>query len=190
MEGEVSVVGPRAVSTETQQAQLRRAVETAARSRAKSTRRVYEIAWRQFTDWCAERGLSHLPADGTTVAVWLGDAAEGAMETLVEVGGEGGSIRLVGVEDPRGWAFKVVTQESGLLDDEDDWQAPERPWVRCWDEALAQLDEYPWTVLHPLAVDPRFAAKVVEAVERRGASEEHRARWLLLVAQAACTPGD
>jgi integrase len=52
---------------------------TAARyargAKAASTRRAYELDWRDFTSWCAVRGLAALPAEPTTVSFYLADSA-------------------------------------------------------------------------------------------------------------------
>jgi site-specific recombinase XerD len=44
-------------------------------SKAASTRRAYELDWRDFTSWCAVRGLQALPADPVTVGLYLADSA-------------------------------------------------------------------------------------------------------------------
>lgn len=43
----------------------------AAASRAASTRRAYAADWRHFTQWCAQHGVSPLPAAPRTVALYL-----------------------------------------------------------------------------------------------------------------------
>jgi site-specific recombinase XerD len=46
-----------------------------AASRAKNTLRAYSSDWRAFTAWCQQRGLAPLPADASTVALYLTDLA-------------------------------------------------------------------------------------------------------------------
>lgn len=88
-------------------------------------------------------------------------------EIIVEVGSDGGSLTLYGIQSPGGWKFKVETSEAALVDDEDMPDAPERPWVATWRSALKQLDGYPWTQLYPLVVHPVFSDKVAKALQAR-----------------------
>ena len=99
-------------------------------------------------------------------------------EVILEVGGEGGSIKLLGLETNGQWAFKVSTGESALLDEDDlhGHSSPERPWVASWETALEQLDQYPWAKLYPLSVHPKFSAKVMAAVMDRIGSD-NQSRW-------------
>src|SRR5262249_13542528 len=49
--------------------------ETSKASRSDSTRRNYQLAWRQFMEWCAQHGRSPLPASPLTVQAWIVDLA-------------------------------------------------------------------------------------------------------------------
>jgi site-specific recombinase XerD len=40
-------------------------------ARAESTRRKYQIAWQQFSDWCSVHGRCSLPASAQTIQAWL-----------------------------------------------------------------------------------------------------------------------
>jgi len=53
-----------------------RARSYAAASRSENTRRAYRADWDHFTAWCAEKGLSSLPADPATVALYVTDLAD------------------------------------------------------------------------------------------------------------------
>lgn len=53
----------------------------AAEARAQNTRRAYDTAWRAFTAWCDGHGLTALPADGATVAIYLAELADGGRKT-------------------------------------------------------------------------------------------------------------
>lgn len=96
----------------------------------------------------------------------IGVDADGK-QVIVEVGSEGGSLSLYGIQSPEGWQFKVETSEAALVDDENDPGMPERPWVATWRSALKQLDGYPWTQLYPLSVHPDFRDKVFKALQTR-----------------------
>lgn len=99
---------------------------------------------------------------------WMPIGADaGGQQVIVEVGSEGGSLTLYGIQSPEGWQFKVETSEAALVDDEDDPDMLERPWVATWRSALKQLDGYPWTQLFPLSVHPDFRDKVFKALQTR-----------------------
>jgi len=63
---------------------LREALETAAdlaaASTAASTRAAYASDFRIFSTWCAEHGLTPLPATPAAVAAFIGDQAAGGMK--------------------------------------------------------------------------------------------------------------
>jgi 8-oxo-dGTP pyrophosphatase MutT (NUDIX family) len=89
---------------------------------------------------------------------------------VVELGAEGGGIRLKGKQVGSEWWFRIETIESGLLDDEDEeTTAPisSISWSKTWRGALKTLDAYPWQNLHPLAVHPAFKAKILTALKNR-----------------------
>lgn len=99
---------------------------------------------------------------------WMPIGADaGGKQVIVEVGSEGGSLTLYGIQSPEGWRFKVETSEAALVDDEDEPDMLERPWVATWRSALKQLGGYPWTQLYPLAVHPDFREKVFKALQTR-----------------------
>ena len=103
-------------------------------------------------------------------------------KTIVEIGGEGGSIRLQGRRGAAGaWQFRLGTNEAALYDmlGEEPPPPKEVPWVSSWDEALALLDRYPWPLLYPLQVHAEFKEAVfaaIEAHERGGPGQVERWR--------------
>ncbi len=100
---------------------------------------------------------------------WEPVAAEVAedKQVIVEVGAEGGSLTLYGIQSAEGWQFRVETNEAALVDDEDMPDHTERPWVTTWRSALKQLDSYPWPQLYPLEVHPDFRGRVFKALQTR-----------------------
>lgn len=56
--------------------ELAAAINYADRAQAPATARAYAADWRTFAAWCASRDLLALPADPTTVAVFLADEAQ------------------------------------------------------------------------------------------------------------------
>jgi integrase len=57
--------------------------EYVAASRAPSTLRAYASDWRSFTSWCAARGLDALPAEPTTIALFITDLAHTAKTATI-----------------------------------------------------------------------------------------------------------
>lgn len=99
---------------------------------------------------------------------WLPVAGStGEKQAIVELGAEGGSVLLYGIESPAGWSFRAESTSVDLLDEEGDVALIERPWVVTWRAALKQLDTYPWTQLVPLSVHPDFRNRVVKALQTR-----------------------
>jgi hypothetical protein len=93
---------------------------------------------------------------------------------ILEVGADGGSIMLFGRKSGGGYLFTVTTNEVALLDDDEVYSSPSRPWVP-WEEALQQLDTYPWVQLYPLSVHPEFQSAVKAALKERGISGRSKA---------------
>lgn len=91
-------------------------------------------------------------------------------EVLLEVGCEGSSLRLVSIQAGNSLKFRVETDESTLddmLNEEDQYDPAEHTWVSTWRGALKQLDQYPWTQLHPMFVSTSFRNKVIAALKTR-----------------------
>src|SRR4051812_17743804 len=53
-----------------------RARTYAANAKASSTRSGYASDWQPFQGWCASMGLSYLPADPQSVALYIADMAK------------------------------------------------------------------------------------------------------------------
>jgi len=100
------------------------------------------------------------------------------LEVIVEIGGEGGSIALLGVRDTAGgWHFRLDRDESTLADFLPDDLDPaslrgRTGWVASWEEALGLLDRYPWHRLYPLGLHPEFRDRIFAAVAERAAKED------------------
>jgi hypothetical protein len=101
-------------------------------------------------------------------------------ETILEVGAEGGSLKLFGNRDDAGqWRFWTQTDErtmNYLLDEEDlrglGCLVHTSESVYSLPEALALLDKYPWHWMIPLQVHPEFRAAILNEVQKRGTPEE------------------
>jgi hypothetical protein len=70
----LAVVDKKSLAIE-KEAEMARLIQSAARyasqSKAASTLHAYEIHWRDFTSWCARKGLAALPADPKTIALYV-----------------------------------------------------------------------------------------------------------------------
>ncbi|MFL6449739.1 MAG: DUF262 domain-containing protein [Bryobacteraceae bacterium] len=104
-------------------------------------------------------------------------------ETVLEVGSEGGSLRLVRQRNVHGdWDFRAERNETALYDllsDEDRNGiefSSQTGYVRSFQDALSLLDKYPWFRLHPTLVNPEFRDAILFEVKKRG-GEVDETRW-------------
>ena len=95
-----------------------------------------------------------------------------APRVILEVGAEGGSIRLRGVQTLAGWRFKSTMNEAAILV-EDEAVTRSSRWVSSLTKALATLDRYPWARLYPLSVHPSFRTRIAKAVKERLDPSDH-----------------
>jgi hypothetical protein len=95
----------------------------------------------------------------------------GLPETIIELAGEGGGLRLLGRRVSGGsWAFQLLSLDGwpALLDEESAASIfRESHWVKSWLEAVRLLDRYRWVRLIPTQVHWEFREDVfVEATRR------------------------
>jgi len=131
---------------------------------------LYQLGNEYFTS--AEPGSGQIGVQTTSVV-----PTEVVLEVGSEVGSEGGSITLLRENSGDGWRFRVKTDETAayeMLSEEDqediEFQTASRA-VGSFEEALEQLDRYPWTRLIPLKVHPEFLQQILAAVEKRDGKE-------------------
>lgn len=102
------------------------------------------------------------------------------VETILELGAEGGTLTLFGNRDAAGqWKFWLEEDETALnylLDEEDqvDLEAliNTSESVFSLPEAFALLDKYRWRCLIPLQVHPEFRLAILREVQKEGSPEE------------------
>lgn len=116
-------------------------------------------------------------------------------EVVVEVCAEGGSITLFRENAEDGWRFWVETDETAtceMLSEEDqEGVSPgsRSQLVSSFDNALAQLDRYPWSRLSPVLVHQEYRGAVLTAVRTRiGSSKDDKsrdalARWITVTGE-------
>jgi hypothetical protein len=104
-------------------------------------------------------------------------------EVVLEVGAEGGSVKLVRERKADGnWQFQIKTDETTLRDvlSEGDQNGIEfssqTGYVHSFEEALRLLDKYRWFKLYPLEIHPEFLDAVLVQVKMRG-GDAAEARW-------------
>ncbi len=113
----------------------------------------------------------------------------GDWEVILQLGAEGGSIGLYGMETERGWLFyRDVSDLTPELIGEERVQH-KSPVVQSWQAALALLDQYPWQRLFPLTVHPEFSERIWSAVRNQLKNDRgsgfHLGNW-----RKICAGGD
>lgn len=93
--------------------------------------------------------------------------------TALEVGGEGGSIRLVCRHGISALQYAVLSSETFLDVEPTDPTEPVVEWHHSWEAALATLDRYPWALLTPIQIHPLFHVPVLAAVAPRLIQDGH-----------------
>ncbi len=114
-------------------------------------------------------------------------------EIILEVGGEGGSLTIVGTLDSEyGWRFSTGSDESILSDilpeeDQDGIEFHRRSnSVGSLDEALGLLDRYPWHRLYPLQIHSEFRQRIYDVVLARYTSEGNEDSYRLKKWEEMC----
>ena len=101
----------------------------------------------------------------------------GDWEVMLQLGAEGGSVTLYGMETERGWLFyRDVSDWSPELIGEERIQH-KSPVVNSWEAAVALLDRYPWQRLCPLMIHPEFSERVRSAARDRLQRDQAPARY-------------
>jgi hypothetical protein len=96
---------------------------------------------------------------------------------VLQLGAEGGSMTLYGMETERGWLFsRNVSDWTPELVGEERVQH-KSPVVDSWDAAVALLDQYPWQRLSPLMVHPEFSERIRSAARDRLQRNQAPARY-------------
>ena len=100
---------------------------------------------------------------------------------IINTAAEGGGVTLYGRQATDGWEFStsLVDQTPWMLDEPAIHR--ESGWTRDWNEALAQLDRYPWHHFYPISVAPEFRERVWAAVNARLAGQGFPPRESVLV---------
>lgn len=123
------------------------------------------------------------------------DGPTGAMEVILEVGGEGWSKTLIGTRSESGWRFRIVTDEGTMYDflADDDRPAEYRhedwvhvsDWIETWDAALASLGRH-WHRFFPIKVHPDFKQTIWSAVQMRLAEDDDESEHRVSVWSTRC----
>jgi hypothetical protein len=90
---------------------------------------------------------------------------------IVEIGAEGGSIKVLGRVDGEctpSYSVQLRDQTLKFLSEEESGSEIRRDseWTQNWDAAIKTLGRWPWPMLYPLYVHPDFRERVLANVER------------------------
>lgn len=88
------------------------------------------------------------------------------VETVLQVGADGGSITLLGVRDEQDWRFCLLASEKMFKADGSQNVSNELKGWLDWNTALEQLEAYPWRFLFPIQVHPEFSSKIGVALKQ------------------------
>jgi hypothetical protein len=112
---------------------------------------------------------------------------------VVEIGAEGGTIKVLGrtVDGAVQYSVQLRDQTLTFLSGDEAGTAIRRDsaWTAIWEEALKTLGKWPWPMLYPMQVHPDYRERVLLEVERyrRPDGQPARAsaveRW-----REACSP--
>ena len=97
-------------------------------------------------------------------------------EKIFEVGGDGGSISVMGRRGDNGpWSFLMVCDESTFMSMTDEFIAEElssKDYSESWEGIIEKLDAYPWPHLYPLGpFHEVFKERIwMSLMERKGGS--------------------
>ncbi|TCI77719.1 hypothetical protein EVJ20_07085 [Exiguobacterium sp. SH0S1] len=101
-------------------------------------------------------------------------------ETIISLGGEGGSLCLAGRRlDAQTWEYVMVSDESTLSDTFHDEQLEairRSNIVSRWSEAIELLGRY-WMRLSPRYVHPEFKERFLDEIEKSGVRNVSH-RWI------------
>ena len=112
--------------------------------------------------------------------------------TVLEIGAEGGSIKVLARTNAEGNTdYRITLRDQTLTflskSESEDLIETTTEWASDWDAVITSLGRWPWPMLVPVRIHPDYAARILAAVEsfrdRRGcpASKKALNRW-----QEAC----
>ncbi len=101
-------------------------------------------------------------------ATFLVEPVVTEVQTILEVGGEGGGLTIIGIKKYGQWMFQAATNEALLSEyfyenanenpSEDAVREPQR-WVTSLSKVLSKI-EYAWNCLFPIEMHPEFATEI------------------------------
>ena len=115
------------------------------------------------------------------------DTAKNKWESLLSVGAEGGSLAIIGLKEAdQTWRFKVIRDEStilGLLDEITREDVIDELVFDTWEEALSNMDRYPWVTLFPIYVHDEYTIRIFRAVRARTTDKLLLTKWASICSQ-------
>jgi hypothetical protein len=117
----------------------------------------------------------------------------GAGFVIIEIGAEGGSIKVLRRDDERAIQFSVQLRDQTmtLLSRDEGGSEIKRDsaWTICWEDVVSTMGRWPWPMLYPMYVHPDYRERVLLEVERyrrpdgQPATASAMERWI-----EACRP--
>jgi hypothetical protein len=90
--------------------------------------------------------------------------------TIIDIGAEGGSIKVLARSDGASVEYSVRMRDQTLTFLEGDEKGPEirrdSGWTESWDQAVKLLARWPWPMLYPVFVHADYRERVLLAVQQ------------------------
>jgi hypothetical protein len=114
---------------------------------------------------------------------------------ILEIGAEGGSIKVLGRTNTEGVAeYSVQLRDQTLTyltaDEAGQEICRDFAWTESWDTVIKTLGRWPWPMLYPLYVHPDFRERVLSAVQQYEGRDGQPARASAMERWSeSCRPG-
>lgn len=117
-----------------------------------------------------------------------------AWQTIVKLGGEGGSITIVGKKTDGAWLFRKKTNEIFSIEDEGREEVVTKTRAfkhkkrneyeaKDWNGFIKILESYPINYLGPISVHPEFKTAIWEYISKKVTDKDRLRRWARLCHQ-------
>jgi hypothetical protein len=102
-----------------------------------------------------------------------------ALQTIIEIAGEGGGLMIFGKKEDDAWTFQLVKDEADLTGESSLHE--DFPVVKTLQEAFDQI-VYQWNLLYPICIHPEFATEIYAMKTKKDGKMPYRnaafAEWM------------